>query len=145
MDAKECCEQHWTNPDGNTPRSTSCTATYFPPRKLSKFDEPDMQGTAGKQGQAYKWCSNMDPLTWPSKSRATCSNLHSTALWGYGYSPEDMLEAMNDREKWRERVRDIHASGMTWWWWWWWYLKRRLDYHPQDWRTIEIDTKKINE
>ena len=23
------------------------------------------------------------------------------------YSPEDLLESMNDREKWRERVRDI--------------------------------------
>ena len=34
-----------------------------------------------------------------------------------GCCPEDLLEAMNDREKWRERVRDIHASG-TWWWWW---------------------------
>ena len=36
-----------------------------------------------------------------------------------GCSPEDLPEAMNDREKWRERVRDIRASGMTWWWWWW--------------------------
>ena len=26
---------------------------------------------------------------------------------------------MNDREMWRERIRDIRASGMTWWWWWW--------------------------
>ena len=34
-----------------------------------------------------------------------------------GCSPEDLPEAMNDREKWRERVRDICASGMTWWWW----------------------------
>ena len=25
---------------------------------------------------------------------------------------------MNDREKWRERVKDIRASGTTWWWWW---------------------------
>ena len=33
-------------------------------------------------------------------------------------SPEDLPEAMNDREKWRERVRDICASGTTWWWWW---------------------------
>ena len=33
-----------------------------------------------------------------------------------GCSPEDQPEAMNDREKWRERVRDIHAIGMTWWW-----------------------------
>ena len=30
-----------------------------------------------------------------------------------GCSPEDLPEAMNDREKWRERVRDICASGMT--------------------------------
>ena len=26
-------------------------------------------------------------------------------------SPEDLPEAMNDREKWRERVRDIRATG----------------------------------
>ena len=32
-------------------------------------------------------------------------------------SPEDLPEAMNDKENWRERVRDIRASGMTWWWW----------------------------
>ena len=36
-----------------------------------------------------------------------------------GCRPEDLPEAMNDREKWRERVRDIRASGTTWWWWWW--------------------------
>ena len=34
-----------------------------------------------------------------------------------GCSPEDLPEAMNDREKWRERVRDIRAIGTTWWWW----------------------------
>ena len=30
-----------------------------------------------------------------------------------GCSPEDLPGAMNDREKWRERVRDIHANGTT--------------------------------
>ena len=35
-----------------------------------------------------------------------------------GCSPEDLPEAMNDREKWRERVKDIRASWITWWWWW---------------------------
>ena len=34
-----------------------------------------------------------------------------------GCSPEDLPEASNDREKLRERVRDIRASGTTWWWW----------------------------
>ena len=38
-----------------------------------------------------------------------------------GYNPEDLSEAMNDREKWQERVRDIHAGGTTWWW----ILKKR--------------------
>ena len=38
-----------------------------------------------------------------------------------GCNPEDLPEAMNDREKWRERVRDIRAGGTTWWWWWWWW------------------------
>ena len=30
-----------------------------------------------------------------------------------GCNPEDLPEAMNDREKWRERVRDIRAGGAT--------------------------------
>ena len=30
-----------------------------------------------------------------------------------GCSPEDLPEEMNDREKWRERVRDIRACGQT--------------------------------
>ena len=32
-----------------------------------------------------------------------------------GCSPGDLPEAMNDREKWWEMVRDIRASGTTWW------------------------------
>ena len=35
-----------------------------------------------------------------------------------GCIPEDLPEVMNDREKWRERIRDIRASGTTWWWCW---------------------------
>ena len=38
-----------------------------------------------------------------------------------GCSPEDLPEAMNDREKWREMAGDIRVGGMTWWWWWWWW------------------------
>ena len=43
-----------------------------------------------------------------------------------GCSSEDLPEVMNDREDWRERVRDIRAGGTTWlWWWWWWYQDRQ--------------------
>ena len=33
--------------------------------------------------------------------------------------PENLSRAMNDREEWLERVRDIRATSATWWWWWW--------------------------
>ena len=33
-----------------------------------------------------------------------------------GCNPEDLPEAINDRETWKERVRDIRASRTTWWW-----------------------------
>ena len=39
-----------------------------------------------------------------------------------GCNPEDLPKVMNDRETWRERVRDIRASRTSWWWWWWWYI-----------------------
>ena len=45
-----------------------------------------------------------------------------------GCSPEDLPEAMNDKEKWRERVRDIPACSTTWWWWWWWWWSTALPY-----------------
>ena len=38
-----------------------------------------------------------------------------------GCNPEDLPEAMNDREKWRDMVKDIRAGGTTWWWWWYRY------------------------
>ena len=34
-----------------------------------------------------------------------------------GCRPEDLPETINEREKWRERVRDIRAGGTAWWWW----------------------------
>ena len=33
-----------------------------------------------------------------------------------GCNPEDLPEAMNNRGKWWERVRDIRVCGMKWWW-----------------------------
>ena len=36
-----------------------------------------------------------------------------------GCNPEDLPEVMNDREKWREMVKDIRAGSTSWWWWWW--------------------------
>ena len=47
---QEYCKQSWTSPGGNTPQDTNYTATCLLSRKLSKFDELDMQDTAGEAG-----------------------------------------------------------------------------------------------
>ena len=114
---QECCEQYWTSPGGNTPQSSSCTATYLPSQKLSKLDEPDMQDTAGEAGM-----SSCDVLLWtPSHGRAKAGWPARTYIQQLcedtGCSPEDLPEAMDDKEEWRERVRDIRAGGTTRWWW----------------------------
>ena len=54
---------------------------HLPPITKTIKDEPNMQDTAGEAGTSS--CSPMDPLTWPNKSWATSSNLHTATLWGY--------------------------------------------------------------
>ena len=63
----------------------------------------------------------MDPIYGRAKAGRPARKYIQQLCEDTGCSPEDLPEAMNDREKWRERVRDIRASGMTWWWWWWWW------------------------
>ena len=67
-------------------------------------------------------------LCTPLYGRAKAGRLARTSIQQVcedtGCSPEGLPEAMNDREKWREGVRDIRAGGTTWWWWWWYdFLK----------------------
>ena len=57
-----------------------------------------------------------DVLLWtPTYGRAKSGRLARAYIQQLykdtGCSPEDLPEAMNDREKWRERVGDIRASG----------------------------------
>ena len=59
-----------------------------------------------------------DVFLWtPSHGRAKAGRPAQTYIQqlcaDMGCSPEDLLEAMGDREGWRERVREIHADGMT--------------------------------
>ena len=63
-----------------------------------------------------------DVLLWtPTHGRAKAGRPARTYIQQLcedtGCCPEDLPEAMNDREKWRERLRDIRATSTTWWWW----------------------------
>ena len=65
-----------------------------------------------------------DVILWtPSHDRAKTGRPAGTyiqQLCEYsGCSPGDLPEAMNNREGWQERVRDIRAGSTTTWLWWW--------------------------
>ena len=62
-----------------------------------------------------------DVLLWtPSHGRAKAGrparNYIQQLCVDTGCSPEDVPEVMDDREGWRERVRDIRADSAIWWW-----------------------------
>ena len=64
-----------------------------------------------------------DVLLWiPTHGRAKAGRLARTYIQQLcedtGCCPEDLPRAMNDREEWWERVRDIRATSAIWWWWW---------------------------
>ena len=58
----------------------------------------------------------------PSRGRAKAGRPARTYIQQLctdtGCRPEDLTEAIDDREWWWERVRDIISHGVTWWWWW---------------------------
>ena len=73
----------------------------------------------------YCWRSKdeliRDVLLWtPSHGQAKAGRPAQTYIQqlcaNTGCYPEDLPEAMDDREGWRERVRDIRADSVTWWW-----------------------------
>ena len=106
--------------EGSTQQSSRFTATYQPSRKLSKLDEPDMQDTAGEVGMISSAMYSCGPLNIDEQKKDDqLEPIYSSFAPIQGRSPEDLLEAMDDRERWRERVRDICADCVTWWWWGW--------------------------
>ena len=97
---------------------SSCTATYNPSQKLSKLDEPDMWG--------HWWRSTdyliSDVLLWTlshgwAKGGRPARTYIQQLCADTGYSLEDLPEAMDDWDGLWERVRNIHADGVSWWWW----------------------------
>ena len=67
-----------------------------------------------------------DVLLWtPTNGRAKAGQPARTYIQQLcedtGCCPEDLPRAVNDREKWRERVRDIRATSTTWWSWRWFF------------------------
>ena len=104
---EEARRQLFKNVAGNTEQVLAATPhkapTIRPPashhRNYPSQTNQTCRTQLEKQVQAHKGCTPLDPHVWPSKSSYV-------RIWDIAL------------KKWRERVRDICASGTTSWWWW---------------------------
>ena len=112
---QEYCEQYWTS--SGAPHKQQLYG-HLPPIQVRRT-----------RHAGHNWRSRdkliSDILQWtpPSHGRIKAGRPSRTYIQQLcadtRCSLEDIPEAMDDREGWRERVRDIRADGMTCWWWWW--------------------------
>ena len=96
------------------------------PTKHQLYDHlPPITKTIQVRRTRYCWRSRdeliIDVLLWtPTYSRAKAERPARRYIQQLcedtGCGHEDLPVAVNDREKWQERVRDIRACGTTWWW-----------------------------
>ena len=109
---QECCVQSWTSPGSNTPTRHQLYG-HLPP--ITKTIQVRRTRHAG-----HCWRSRdeliRDVLLWiPTHGRAKARRPARTYIQQLcedtGCCPEDLPRAMNDREEWRERVRDIRAAS----------------------------------
>ena len=128
---QECCVQSWTSPGSNTPQERHQLYGHLPP--ITKTIQVRRTKHAG-----HCWRSRdeliRDVLLWiPTHGRAKAWRPARTYIQQLcedkGCCPEDLPRAMNDREEWRERVRDIRAASTIWWWWWWWWYTQTITFY----------------
>ena len=96
---------------------------HLPPIHLPPIHLPPIQVRRTRHAR-HCWRSRdeliSDVLLWtPTHGRAKAGRPARTYIQQLcedtGCCPEDLPEAMNDREKWLERVREIRATSTTWW------------------------------
>ena len=87
--------------------------TFYSSRKLSKLNKPDMRDTAGEvKTYSYR------PHSQGQAKAGRPARIYIQQLCAdTAYSLEDLPGVFEDRDVWRERVREIRAGGAAWWWW----------------------------
>ena len=113
------CSQHFLNKSWRQHPTRNQLYGHLPP--ITKTIQVRQTRHAGHCWRSRDELINHVLLWTPTHGRAKAGRPARTCIQQLcedtGCCPEDLPEAMNDREKWRERVRDIRASSRTWWWW----------------------------
>ena len=99
-------------PGSNTLENSSCT--YYPSRKPSQLDEPDMRDMVGEEmdeliSDVLLWISSHWRAKVGQPARTYLQQLCTDTRCSLEYLPG----AMDDRDGWQEKVKEIHVSSAT--------------------------------
>ena len=122
---RKCCcrEQYLTSPRDLHPTKQELCDHLPPIMKTIKIRRT--------RHERHCWRSRdelvSDVLLWtPSQGREKAGCPTRTYIQQFcadtGCSQEDLTKEMDDREGWRERVRNIRADSVIRWWWWYIYI-----------------------
>ena len=86
-----------------------------------------LNGSTLKLVDKFTYLGSNDVLLWtPSQGRVKAGRPARTHIQqlctNTRCSLEDLPKTMDDREEWREGVKNICADSATWWRRWWWYV-----------------------
>ena len=116
---QECYKLYWTKPRGNFQENSSFTAIYHPSRKSIQVRRTrHVRYCRGGKDELISdvllWISShgQTSIWWPAITyvQQLCSDT--------GCSMGDQPGAMDDRDEWRDRVRESRTRSMLWWGGW---------------------------
>ena len=112
---QECWELYWTTRRGNTPKR----AAVRPPTPITKTIQIRQTRHA-----RHCWKSKDELMSdvqrwtlshsWTKVGRPVRTYVQQLCV-DTGCILEDLMGAMDDRDRWRQKIREIRASSTTWW------------------------------
>ena len=114
--AQGCCVLLWTNP-GSSPSQKKQLYGYLPPIwQTIQIRWTRLVGHSWKSrdkliSKVFLWATTQGR---PNAGQHTKTYIHQFCA-DAGCQLENLPRVINNRDGWRERVRGIHASSMTWW------------------------------
>ena len=101
------------------PQNSNCTPIYYSSWKTIKVWQTRHMGHCWRSkdkliSDVLLWTPSHGwaKVGWPARTyiQQLCADT--------GCSLEELLGAMDNRDRWQERVRENCADSATWWWWW---------------------------